>query len=88
MKIRIPSPLRSYTDGRSVVDAHGRTIFELVRSLDTSYPGLRSRIIDEQDRIREHIKIYLDAEQIHDGSAEVEPESEIHIICALTGGSL
>ena len=52
MKVRIPSPLASYTRNLREVDAHGATLFELLADLDRLYPGIRFRMIDEQDAVR------------------------------------
>lgn len=86
MKVHIPGPLRSYTGGLRVVELRGRTLADLLFSLDDAYPGFRFRIIDEQGRIREHIKIFVDSEQSRELSLAVNPRSEVHIICALSGG--
>ena len=86
MKVHIPGPLRSYTDGQRVLDVSGKTVAELLLSLDAAYPGFRFRIVDEQDRIREHIKIFVDSEQHKELSFTVNPRSEVQIVCALSGG--
>ena len=86
MKILIPGPLRSYTHQASSVDAPGRTIDELLRSLDEQFPGLRFRIIDEHDRIREHIKIFVNTQQCDTLDVPLAARDEIQIICALSGG--
>src|SRR5688572_27445924 len=57
MKVFIPTPLRSYTGKEGVIEATGGTIGELLMDLNRRFPGFRFRIIDEQDGIREHIKI-------------------------------
>ncbi len=87
MQVHISGPLRSYTTGLRVVEARGKTLAELLVSLDDAYPGFRFRIVDEQDRIREHIKIFVDLEQHGELSFAVDPGSEVHIICALSGGA-
>jgi molybdopterin converting factor small subunit len=86
MKIYIPSPLRSYTQQMDEVDANGTTLAELLADLNRLYPGFRFRIIDEQDGIREHIKIFVNREQAHDIRTPVRPEDEVSILCALSGG--
>ena len=86
--VLIPSPLRSYTGNRSQVTAAGATVAELLGDLDRRYPGIRFRMIDEQDAIRQHIKIFVDQEQIRTLDVPLRPEQEIQIICALSGGSL
>lgn len=86
MKIYIPSPLRSYTQQTDEVDANGTTLGELLADLNRLYPGFRFRIIDEQDGIREHIKIFVNREQAHDLRTPVRSEDEVSILCALSGG--
>ena len=86
MKVYVPSPLRSYTQNRDEVDALGSTLADLLADLDRSYPGLRFRIINEQDRIREHIKIFINREQAFDLASSLGPEDEVSILCALSGG--
>jgi molybdopterin synthase sulfur carrier subunit len=52
MKVFVPTPLQSYTKNRAEVSAAGRTMGELLRDLDRQFPGMRFRMIDEQDGIR------------------------------------
>ena len=87
MKVHIPTPLRSYTGQRETVDVAGSTIEELLTELDRCYPGSRFRIINEQDKIREHIKIFINQDQAKDLAVPLKPGDEVQIICALSGGS-
>jgi len=86
MRVFIPTPLYSYTGGRAEVEATGTTLAEVLSHLDSRYPGLRFRIVDEQDRIRPHIKLFVKRELAPIISQPVDPQDEIHIICALSGG--
>ncbi len=86
MKVYIPTPLRSYTKHRTEVEATGSTLEELLSDLDRRYPGFRFRIINEQDSIREHIKIFINQDQAMDLSTPLQSGDEIQIICALSGG--
>lgn len=86
MKIFIPSPLRSYTKERAEVEANGTQLTELLSNLDRKYKGLRFRMIDEQDQIRPHIKIFVNREQVHSLHTPLRSNDEILIICALSGG--
>jgi sulfur-carrier protein len=85
MKVLIPGLLRSYTR-QWEVEAKGASLAEVLADLDRRYPGLRFRIVDEQDRIRRHIRIFLDGRQVYDLAAPVRPESEVQIVQALSGG--
>ena len=68
VKVLIASPLRSYT-GADEVEARGATLGELLADLDRRYPGIRFRMIDEQDSIRRHIRFFVNGEQVFDLAA-------------------
>jgi molybdopterin converting factor small subunit len=84
--VLIPSPLRSYTGNRSRVAAAGASVAELLSDLDRRYPGIRFRMIDEQDAIRQHIKIFVNREQVKRIDAPVGATDEVIIITAISGG--
>ena len=86
MKVRIPDPLRSYTEQQRVVDANGNTVAELLADLDSRYPGIRFRMVDEQNRIRKHMKVFVNDESVRDLETAVTDRDEITIMQALSGG--
>ncbi len=85
MKVLIPSPLRSYTKS-TLVDAEGATLGAVLADLDARYPGLRFRLIDEQDRVRRHMRIFVKGEQVFDLGHALAPGDEVQIVQALSGG--
>jgi molybdopterin converting factor small subunit len=85
MRVTIPSPLLPYT-GRREVEAAGATVDELLRDLDRQFPGLRFRMIDELDRIRPHMRVFIDSQESRDPAAPVPPGATLHIVQALSGG--
>jgi molybdopterin converting factor small subunit len=86
MRVAIPSPLRSYTGGREHVQARGATLAELLADLDAAFPGIRFRMIDEQGRIRVHIRLFVNSELARDLSGAVSDRDQVQILCALSGG--
>jgi molybdopterin converting factor small subunit len=84
--VRIPGPLRSYTHGAPQVSARGDTLLELLAELERAYPGMRFRIIDEQERIRPHIRIFVNTRETPTLAARLAADDEVHLICALSGG--
>ena len=87
MKVFIPGPLRSYTREATVVRAEGKTIGQVLSNLDDSFPGFRFRIIDEQDSVREHIKVFVERRTgLGSFLSPVQPSDEVQILCALSGG--
>lgn len=85
MKVLIPSPLRSYT-GESWVEASGATLGALLADLDRRYPGIRFRMVDEQDHVRRHMRVFVAGEQVFDLGRPLDGVREVVIVQALTGG--
>ena len=85
VKVRIPTPLRSYTQA-AVVEAEGTTVDELLIDLDRQFPGLRFRMVDEQDQLRTHMKVFVDDEMTRDLTTSLDSVSEVTLMQALSGG--
>jgi molybdopterin synthase sulfur carrier subunit len=85
MKVTIPGPLRSYTKKREV-EASGATLAALLTDLDRQYPGLRFRMVDEQDRLRPHMRCFVNGEQVVDMASALRPGDALQIVQALSGG--
>ena len=85
MKVLIPGALRSYTE-RSDTEAAGATLSAVLADLERQYPGIRFRIVDEQDRIRRHIRIFVDGDQVHDLAHPLDARDDVVIVQALSGG--
>jgi molybdopterin synthase sulfur carrier subunit len=86
MKVLIPDPLRSYTDERRQVEADGATLGEVLADLDRRFPGIRFRMIDEQDALRRHIRIFVNGEQVRSLDVPLAGSDEVFIVQALSGG--
>jgi molybdopterin converting factor small subunit len=84
--VHVPSPLASYVHGAREVSARGATLADVLADLDARFPGMRFRMIDEHDRIRRHMRIYLNTTPAQDLSAPVRAGDAVHLICALSGG--
>ncbi len=85
-KVKIPSPLQSYTQGASEVSVAGNTLREVLAELDHRYNGIRFRMIDEQERVRPHIRIFVNNQEIPAIDTTLLAGDEVHLICALSGG--
>ncbi len=86
IRVRFPSQLHSYTGGKSELAIDAATLADLTRRLDESFPGIRFRIIDEQDRIRRHIQIFVNGEQVRSLELALRDGDEVQIVGALSGG--
>ncbi|MGE0710140.1 MAG: MoaD/ThiS family protein [Planctomycetota bacterium] len=86
MIVRLPSLLDSYTGGTRQLEAEGATVGEVLAELERRYPGLRFRVIDEQDRIRTHIKIFVGDGLARSLEHPIGPGEALQIVGALSGG--
>ena len=86
MDVRIPTPLRSYTAQQASVELDANDLSEVFAILDERFPGIRFRVIDEQGRIRRHMKVFVNDESVRDLSTVLQPTDEVTIMQALSGG--
>ena len=86
MRVRIPTPLRSYTAQQSVVEAAGSTVDAVLLDLDRQFKGIRFRLVDEQNNLRKHMKIWVNEDAVRDLSTPVTDADEVTIMQALSGG--
>jgi molybdopterin synthase sulfur carrier subunit len=85
-RVFIPSQLQSYCQGATQVEAAGATVDALLRDLDRLYPGIRFRVVDEQDRIRRHMRIFIGREAVRHLGSPLSQGDEVLIFGALSGG--
>jgi molybdopterin synthase sulfur carrier subunit len=89
VSVRIPTILRSYTNGESEVQADGGTLSEVLESLDASYPGIRGRILDDEGSIRRFVNVYVGNDDVRflEALDTSTPEgTQISVIPAVAGG--
>ncbi len=89
VSVRIPTILRTYTGGESEVTAKGETLQEVLDDLDSSYPGIRARILDDQGAIRRFVNVYVGNDDVRflDALATPTPAgSQVSVIPAVAGG--
>lgn len=86
MKVLIPSPLFSYTAGAKEVDAEGATLALLLADLERQFPGIRFRVVDEQLKLRPHMRFFVNGEQVFELEYALSPQDSVQIVQALSGG--
>jgi molybdopterin synthase sulfur carrier subunit len=88
--IRIPTPLRKFTEGKAEVEAEGATVKEVFEHLETRHRGIREKVFDETGQVRRFINIFVNGEDIrHLGGPEsqVKAGDELSIVPAIAGGA-
>ncbi|MCP4255463.1 MAG: MoaD/ThiS family protein [Candidatus Scalindua sp.] len=89
VKVRIPTPLRSLTNGSEEITVEGSSIKEVVDNLETQHNGFKERLCDENGQIRRFINIYLNDEDIRfkdNQETQVSDGDQISIVPAIAGG--
>jgi hypothetical protein len=84
--VRLAPLLHPYTAGAGSVQATGATLGEVLDDLDRRFPGLRFRVVDEHDRVRRHMRCFVDEVDARDCAASVRSGQEVYIVGALSGG--
>ena len=84
--VLIPSQLIAYTDGASRVVAMGASVGAVLDDLDARFPGLKFRVIDEQDRVRKHMRLFVGRHETRSVAQALGPHDELLIFGALSGG--
>jgi len=89
VSVRVPTILRTYTKGESEVAAEGATLSEVLDSLDSSYPGIKGRVVDEQGKLRRFVNVYVGNEDVRfaEGLDTDTPDgAQVSVIPAVAGG--
>ena len=84
--VLIPSQLTSYTGGATRLEAAGATVGAVLDDLDARYPGLKFRVVDEQDRVRRHMRLFIGRDETRSLAATLNAGDELLIFGALSGG--
>jgi sulfur-carrier protein len=88
IKVRIPTPLQKFTDGKAEVECSAGNVTELVDALEKDYPGMKERL-SEGGKIRRFINIYVNDEDIRFANKEataLKDGDSISIVPAIAGG--
>ena len=83
--VLIASPLRSYT-GADEVEAMGASLGALLSDLDARFPGIRFRMVDEQDQLRKHMRFFVNGEVVKSLEHPIKAGDDVCIVQALSGG--
>ena len=89
IEVRIPTILRSYTDGAKAVEGDGATLEELIADLESRHPGLRDRLV-EDGALRRFVNVYLNDEDVRfiDGiETRLTDGDSVTILPAVAGGA-
>jgi len=87
--VRIPSPLRRYTNGQSKVESNGANVSELIENLEAQFPGIKSKLCDENSQIKRYVNVFVNEEEIRTlqgVETSLANRDEVSIVPAMAGG--
>jgi len=89
--VHIPGPLRGYAGGASqvVLERGAATLAEALAQVGSRFPGVRDRVLDEQGRVRPHVNVFVDREDVRFGGGletALRADAVVHILPAVSGG--
>ena len=85
MKVLVPAALRSYTR-LAEVQAHGDTLDQLFADLERQFPGVRFRVVDEQNQLRANMRLFVNGLGVRDLQHPLQPDDFVAVVLALSGG--
>jgi molybdopterin synthase sulfur carrier subunit len=88
-KVRIPTPLRKLTNNEEVVEVQAGTIGEAIAELQSRFPGIKERLVDDNGEVRRFVNVYVNEEDIRflkNQQTPLKDGDEISIIPAIAGG--
>ena len=88
IEVRIPTILRTYTDGEKAVDARGENLAGLIEDLESNHPGLRERLLDGED-LRRFVNVYINDEDVRfigGLEAPLSDGDQVTVLPAVAGG--
>jgi len=89
VRVRVPTPLRKFTNGADEVNAQGNTVRALVEDLERKFPGIKQRICDETGKIRRFVNVYVNGDDIRflqNLETSLKEGDNISIVPAIAGG--
>ena len=85
MKVLVPGALRSYT-GTTQIEAEGATLGAMFDDLERRYPGIRFRVVDEQNHLRPNMRLFVNGLGVRDLDHALAPDDFVAVVLALSGG--
>ena len=88
-KVKFTHALKRFFPTIKSLELEAPDVSELMKQIDTLYPGIASYVLDDQGALREHVNIFVDGDLIYDRQSltdKINPNSEIYIMQALSGG--
>ena len=89
VRVRVPTPLRKFTQGSDEVDVNGDTVLAMLEDLEQKHPGIKERIMDDSGKVRRFVNVYVNGDDIRflqNVDTTLKDGDSISIVPAIAGG--
>ncbi len=89
VQVLIPTPLQKYTTDQASVSLEAKSVADLIDAMEIAFPGIRTRLCDENGKIRRFLNFYVNSEDIRfleNETTSLNPGDEVSIVPAVAGG--
>ena len=91
ISVHISGHLKDYTGKKRDFEMsnEAQDVLELIEGLNRMFPGIKDRILDDQDKIREYVNVFVNGENVRDASGEktrLKEDDQVHILPSVAGG--
>ncbi|WP_025273727.1 MoaD/ThiS family protein [Haloglycomyces albus] len=89
VEVRVPTILRTHTDGEKLVKGEGKTLAALFDDLESNFKGIKERVVTEEGSLHRFVNVYINDEDVRFNGgldAELSDGDEITILPAVAGG--
>lgn len=89
IQVRIPTQLRTLTNGQEIVVTTGKTVLEIIEDIDRKHPGIKERICESDGKVRRFVNVFVNEEDIRfleNLETPLKENDEVSIIPAIAGG--
>ena len=90
VRVRVPTPLRKFTQGSDEVDANGATVAAMFDDLEQNHPGIKERIMDDGGKVRRFVNVYVNGDDIRflkNVDTALKDGDNISLVPAIAGGA-
>lgn len=84
--VKLREPLKNLAGGNREITIDGESVGEVLRELERQHPKITGWVLDEHGRVRRHMNVFVDGERVRE-DAFVAPDSTLHVLPSISGGS-
>ncbi|MDX1601026.1 MAG: ubiquitin-like small modifier protein 1 [Anaerolineales bacterium] len=88
--VKVPTPLRPYTEGQKELEVEANTVGEALENLADTYPGLKKHLFDDEGNLRSYVNVFVNEDDVRGLEGEdtpIGPDDQVTIVPSIAGGA-